>query len=164
MISPDKIRAVAARKEDENLRFRTFLKNRADPEELDRQFMKLHQELFSEYDCRQCGNCCREYGTALQDAEIESIAAFLGIEKQAFIEQYMTEGMGGPELPAPCRFLEANGNCAIQDCKPTECSGFPYTDRPERIFSLYNTLSIAEICPVVFEMLELLKEMYRFRR
>ena len=75
MILPTKIHAVAAKHEKENLRFRRFLKAHADADELDRQFMALHHELFAEYDCCHCGNCCRAYSTTLQDEEIESIAA-----------------------------------------------------------------------------------------
>jgi len=46
MIEPSRIKETARRYEDENFRFRTFLKNRADPDELDRQFAELHNELF----------------------------------------------------------------------------------------------------------------------
>ena len=70
MISPKKISAAAAKREDENLRFRTFLKNHADPDELDRQFLALHKELFAGYDCCRCGNCCRAYSTTLTEEEI----------------------------------------------------------------------------------------------
>lgn len=164
MMTPRQLRKTAKRMEDENLRFRTFLKIHADEDELDRQFLELHRELFADYDCCKCANCCRKFTTPLQDEEIASISAFLGMEKQDFIEKYLTEGEEGPELPAPCRFLGDNGACAIEDCKPEECRGFPYTDRPERLHSLFSILSNAEICPVVFEMLERLKKIYGFRR
>ena len=45
MIQPDKIQAEARKKEKENLKFRTYLKNHADEDELDRQFLRLHKEL-----------------------------------------------------------------------------------------------------------------------
>lgn len=47
MISPQNVSAAAAKLENEYLRFRTFLKIHADPDELDQQFLTLHQELFS---------------------------------------------------------------------------------------------------------------------
>lgn len=164
MMTPRQLRKTAKRMEDENLRFRTFLKIHADEEELDRQFLELHRELFADFDCRKCANCCRKYSTTLQDEEITSISAFLGMERQNFVEEYLTEGEEGLELAAPCRFLGDDGKCAIQDCKPEECRGFPYTDRPERLHSLFSILSNAEVCPVVFEMLERLKKIYGFRR
>lgn len=164
MISPKDVFAAAARREDENLRFRTFLKIHADPVELDRQFLALHEELFAGYDCCQCGNCCRTYSKPLSEEEIASISAYLGVTKQNFLEDCLIRGWDGLELPAPCRFLDTDGKCQLQECKPEECVGFPYTNRPDRLASLYSILSAAEVCPVVFEILERLKELYHFRK
>ena len=164
MMTPRQLRKTARRMEDENLRFRTFLKIHADEDELDRQFLELHRELFAEFDCCSCANCCRKSTTPLQDEEIISISAFLGMEKQDFIENYLIEGEEGLALGTPCRFLGDDGRCAIQDCKPEECRNYPYTDKPERMHSLFSILSNAEVCPVVFEILERLKKIYGFRR
>jgi len=84
MIEPSKVGAAARRRVDENLKFRAFLKNNADPDELDRQFLSLHNELFAGYDCCQCNNCCREYSTALLNDEVDSISAFLGLPSRDF--------------------------------------------------------------------------------
>ena len=55
MIAPRKVRFEAKKKENENLEFRIFLKGHADEKELDKQFKRLHDELFSTYDCsRSC--------------------------------------------------------------------------------------------------------------
>jgi hypothetical protein len=54
MIAPNEIAARAKQKEDENYAFRTYLKGHADPEELDAQFLELHNELFADYDCNSC--------------------------------------------------------------------------------------------------------------
>ena len=164
MIAPKDVPAAAAKQEDENLRFRTFLKTHADPDELDRQFLELHRELFAKYDCCQCGNCCRRYSTTLSEVEIDSISTYLGMTRQKFVEDCLIRGRDGLELPAPCRFLGMDGKCQIQECKPKECKGFPYTDRPDRLWSLYSVLSAAEVCPVVLEILERLKELYHFRK
>ena len=58
MISPDKVRSEARKKENENLKFRSYLKGHAYEDELDRQFLRLHKELFADYDCSKCRNCC----------------------------------------------------------------------------------------------------------
>lgn len=164
MIAPKDVSAAAAKREDENLRFRTFLKIHADPEELDQQFSALHRELFAGYDCCQCGNCCRAYSTTLSEEEIISISVCLGMTRQKFLDDYLIRGRDGLELPAPCRLLEVDGRCRIQDCKPEECKGFPYTDRPDRMASLYSVLTAVEVCPVAFEIWERLKELYHFRK
>ena len=77
MMTPRQLRKTARRMEDENLRFRTFLKIHADEDELDRQFLELHRELFAAFDCCKCANCCRKSTTPLRDEEITSISAFL---------------------------------------------------------------------------------------
>lgn len=164
MIAPFAVHAAAKKLEDENLKFRVFLKNHADGDELDQQFLILHRELFSEYDCRQCGNCCRAYSTSLTEDEMDAIAAFVGSTKEEFTRQFLVQGLDGYELKAPCRFLNKDGTCQIQDCKPSECRGFPYTDKSGRLESLLSILSFAEECPVVFEMIQRLKDIYGFRR
>ena len=63
MINPSEIKKYSQKFADQNLRFRTFLKMNADIEDLDTQFLELHNELFTGYDCCQCANCCKSYGT-----------------------------------------------------------------------------------------------------
>ena len=164
MIAPDAVSAAAKRREKENLRFRTFLKNRVDPDELDRQFAKLHKELFSQYDCSQCRNCCREYSVGLEPDEIEALAASFHKSAEKFSSEFLTREGNEYTLPAPCRFIGEDGSCLVEACKPKQCRDFPYMDKPDRIASLYGVLEFAEVCPVVYELLERLKEIYRFRR
>ncbi len=105
MISPEEVHKAAKRKARENLRFRSFLKNHADDEELDRQFLALHNELFEEYDCSQCANCCRAYSMVLEGNEIDVISDYLGVTQEYFQEKYLVQSEEGLELKAPCAFL-----------------------------------------------------------
>lgn len=164
MITPSEVNTVAKKLEEENLRFRSFLKNHADCDELDQQFLALHNELFAGYDCCKCNNCCRAYSTTIQDYEIDSIAGFLGLTKQEFQQNYLVQTAGNYRINSPCSFLNEDGKRAIQNCKPKECQDFPYTDKSNRWGSLFGVISFAEECPVVFEILERLKDIYRFSR
>lgn len=56
MIHPDKIRTEARKNEDENFKFRSYLKVHTDEKKLDKQFLRLHRELFTDYDCSKCKN------------------------------------------------------------------------------------------------------------
>jgi len=163
VIDPSRISAAAQKKEKENYKFRAFLKNNADYDELDKHFLELHNELFSGYDCCKCNNCCRGYSTVVQMDDVSGIAPFLGMSEQEFIDKHLIQSADGFEIKAPCPFLKESGECAIQECKPSVCRDFPHTDKPDRLGSLLSVLSSAEICPVVFEILERLKERYRFR-
>ena len=66
-------------KEDENFKFRSFLKGHADEEELDKQFLRLHKELFADYDCSKCRNCCKMYKGSIHEEDLEKDAEYLGI-------------------------------------------------------------------------------------
>jgi hypothetical protein len=61
MVPPRKVKFMAKKKLNENMMFRTFLKCNVDREELDKQFLHLHNELFEHYDCNGCRNCCKQY-------------------------------------------------------------------------------------------------------
>lgn len=62
----------------------------------------------------------------------------------------------------PCDFLQKDGSCLLGDCKPVNCAEFPFTARPDRWASLLGIVSNASVCPVLFEMLEILKDEYGF--
>ena len=81
MIQPDKVKAEAKKKEKENFKFRTFLKCHADEDELDSQFLQLHKELFADYDCSQCRNCCKMYKGSIPAEDIDRDAQYLGDRK-----------------------------------------------------------------------------------
>ena len=167
MISPTKINAIAAKYEDENIAFRQYLKEHADSDKLDAQFLKLHNELFANHDCCQCNNCCRAYAVVLDDNDIEVISQHLGQSKGAFISEYLEKSDYDESYykmnKQPCAFLQADGKCSINEVKPAECKGFPFTDHPDRLESMLGVISFAEECPVVFEILERLKKICRFK-
>ena len=163
MIQPSKVESAAEKKEDENWRFRTFLKNHADVDELDEHFFALHNELFNGYDCSKCRNCCRSYNAELRDDEIGPIAATLGLSKEDFIAQRLTKSEGKYSIESPCCFLDGDGGCSIEENRPKTCKEFPFTNKPGRLWHLIGTVTYAEQCPVVFEMLERLKAIYHFK-
>ncbi|MFZ5967395.1 MAG: YkgJ family cysteine cluster protein [Bacillota bacterium] len=165
MIEPSKVKEAFQKVENENYSFRVYLKNHADVDELDEQFLELHNELFSSYDCSKCRNCCKAYSASFEEDEIEPVATFLKMTEKDFIDQHIETTVDGYEINIkPCCFLGADGECQIEACKPASCKDYPFTDKPERLFSLYSILDSAMICPVVFEMFERLKKIYRFKR
>lgn len=73
-------------------------------------------------------------------------------------------GLGYHTKHKPCDFLQGEGSCKLGDCKPDSCKKYPYTDQPERLFSLLGMLDTITICPVAFEIFERLKKEYGFRK
>lgn len=164
MIEPSKVKAAFNRIEEENYDFRAYLKNHADENKLDKQFLKLHKELFLSYDCSKCRNCCKEYSASFKEEELASVAAFLKMTEIDFRDKYVNEEFGDYMLNVrPCCFLKKDGGCQIEICKPASCRDYPHTDRPERLLSLLSILESTSICPVVFEMFDRLKQEYRFK-
>ena len=164
MIKPSEVKARAERLEDENYKFRSFLKNHAEEKKLDRQFLDLHNELFGNYDCSSCRNCCKESAATLKDEEIPAIASFLQMPKDDFVKKYIKEDFDGYELKdTPCCFLGEDNACLIEGCKPQSCKEYPYTNKPGRLGSLLGIMGSASVCPVVFEIIERLKKVYGFR-
>lgn len=167
MLQPDEVKVEARKKEKENYKFRTYLKAHADEEELDRQFLQLHKELFEGYDCSECRNCCKMYKGSIPEEDIERDAIYLGITPEKFVNIFLEKeeyGIGYHTKHRPCDFLQDDGNCKLGDCKPDSCKKYPYTDQPERLSCLLGMVDSVKVCPVVFEMFERLKKEYNFRR
>lgn len=84
-----------------------------------------------EYECRQCGACCRLPGIVrLQPEEIGPMADYLGIPLDEFIARFTMlapdrAGLILTEQPdGACVFLE-NNLCRVHAAKPLQCQDFP---------------------------------------
>ena len=82
-------------------------------------------------ECQRCTVCCRWPGqVCLTNEEITRLAAFKGITKNEFIQQFTRlrwdrGGLALQEKPdGGCIFLEGN-DCAVQSVKPQQCRDFP---------------------------------------
>lgn len=165
MLSPRKVKFMAKKKENENIRFRSYLKNHADEKELDEQFFRLHNELFEGYDCNRCRNCCKMFYGDIPEEDIQKDAEYLKMSKEQFVDIFLQKDEMNGEFRTkhkPCDFLQENGECKLGECRPENCKKYPYTNQPERLWSLYSVLEAVEVCPVAFEIYEELKSEYGF--
>lgn len=84
--------------------------------------------------CRRCGACCRTKDGIVRvgEAEIARIAAFLGMDEAAFIEQEteLAPDRRGLMLHSrqdgSCAFLTDDNHCRINPVKPDKCRAFPH--------------------------------------
>lgn len=164
LIQPSQVEQAAKRKEKENKRFRSFLKNHADPDILDRQFLELHQQIFPRYDCSRCRNCCKLLHAEIPPWEIDRDADYLNMTREEFVANHLEQDDFGQwtEKHLPCGFLMEDGECRLGDCRPDGCKNFPYTDQPDRLSSLYSVLNAVSVCPAAYEIFEALKLLYDF--
>ena len=91
-------------------------------------------EILAAFQCQQTGNCCRADGYVYASGEeIEKMAAFLGIDTQAFMDKYVKKKNGWLVLAdlehRPNCFLTKNNLCQIHSCRPEQCRTYP--DWPE---------------------------------
>jgi Fe-S-cluster containining protein len=165
MLNPLEVKIRANKLENANYKFRTFLKNHADPDELDKQFLELHNGLFTDYNCADCRNCCKDYAAVISEDELEPVISFLQLTREEFLNKYVKEARDDSfELSdVPCRFLMEDNTCQIENCKPQNCREYPFTNKPERLWSLLSIIDSTFVCPVVFEIIERLKKIYRFK-
>ena len=152
------------KKIDENYEFAVFLKAHADDEELDEQFKSLHEKYFKNYNCEKCRKCCKKLHATFKENEIEKASKQLKIEKEDFIKIYLKSKDNNTYSTkrTPCPFLK-NNKCILEENKPKDCKEYPFTNKKERLFSLYSTMDNTLVCPVVNNIIEELKEIYHFK-
>ncbi|MCL4514471.1 MAG: YkgJ family cysteine cluster protein [Firmicutes bacterium] len=61
----------------------------------------------------------------------------------------------------PCPFLTEQG-CSTYYSRPKACREYPFTDKKETVSRLVNLVENCEVCPVVFEIFEKLKKIYKW--
>jgi hypothetical protein len=159
MLTPDKLKKAFKKVEDENWVMRAFLKGQ-EPEEVDKFVNGLHKELFKVVDCVACSNCCKEIVPTIEENEIQTISARLGIADAEFKEKYLVKTDDGLMInKKPCPFITETG-CSIYECRPESCREYPYTHKDEIWSRLINLVNNCGVCPVVYEIFERLKKYY----
>ena len=101
-----KIKKLAKEKEDENWRFRTFLKV-YDINNLDSIVHKLFRQFSKTIDCTTCGNCCKEIKPSFKKTDIEKLSKSLNITPDKFITNYVEKDEDGENVlkQTPCPWI-----------------------------------------------------------
>jgi uncharacterized protein len=164
------IRALAKEKEDENWRFRQFLKQQCylDPSDVDTQVRETTKRVWAGIDCTACANCCREVPPTFSEEEVSRLAQRLGMALQQFIDAYLERTENGEENPwqtrtKPCPFLKEN-RCSVYEDRPADCSGYPYLYEPDFVFRTMGMIERTFTCPIVYQVTEELKQSLGFSR
>ncbi|MFZ5801956.1 MAG: YkgJ family cysteine cluster protein [Candidatus Omnitrophota bacterium] len=97
--------------------------------------IKMHQisktEFLSRFQCRQCGECCRQAGFVyLRPGEAETVADYLQIDLYAFTDRYCEvldrQKLVLKKLPDETCVFYRQRECAIHPAKPKQCRDFPH--------------------------------------
>lgn len=153
------IKALAFKNKKENA---TFFRQVAakPPGKVDEAFHALHEEVFAEVNCLDCGNCCKSLGPKLNSADIRRISSVLRIKTSEFEGKYLRFDEDDDYVfsKMPCAFLDEDNSCKIYEDRPRACREYPHTDRRKMHQVLDITLKNLETCPAVFEIVERLKK------
>ena len=159
----ERIKVLAEEREDENWRFRTFLKR--SETNIDLIVHRLLDEVVEEIDCRTCANCCVQLCPNVDEAYIERLTDLTGISREAFEERYVKlDDSGLPLLKGPpCPFLK-DRHCTIYVARPDVCREYPHLHKEGFTQRLVGVISNYALCPIVFNVYERLKDEVGFRR
>ncbi len=158
-MDPKKFKQQATAKRTENKKFFQQLKKK-NPKQLDRDFHRLHHEVFAEINCLDCALCCKTTGPLFTEKDIDRLSRHLKMRAADFMDQYLFLDEDGHYVlqQLPCPFLGADNYCTVYEARPKACREFPHTDR-NKIHQILNlTRNNTEVCPAVFEMVERLKK------
>lgn len=162
---PKKTRRLARTLEDENWKFRSWLKFNA-PDNIDEIVSGLSRKYFSLIDCRECGNCCRAFSAIhVCKSEIATMAEAKHIPAQEFETKYVNAGANADvlKLKSPCPMLDGN-LCSIYSVRPKTCQEFPNLEKPDFVGRLWQVVENTFICPIVFNVFQELKTVLGWRK
>lgn len=159
----DEIKRRTEQEEQENIRFRQFLKYRLrwSDRRLDEEVHRIAQEVEQRIDCTQCANCCRVLEISLQEEDIDRLALRFGLSFTETEARFAASGTHCPRAFAasPCTFLKHN-RCTVYADRPCDCREYPHLDKPDFRLRMWQLLANAENCPIVFNTLQWMKEMF----
>ncbi len=159
------IRRIGEKKREENLRFRRYIKSH---NFVERQFRKAADEVQDQIDCRQCAECCRVGTVPIVERDIEHLARFLRITTKAFVEQYTVQheedGLILRRTKEGCVFLSGN-DCTVYEARPGNCERFPHLMRGAGSIQsrMWQFVDRATYCPIVYNWMEVVKGLTKFR-
>jgi Fe-S-cluster containining protein len=158
-----KIRQLSEERQDENWKFRSWLKANA-PDDIDEIVAGLSRKYFALIDCKECGNCCRSLEIVMEKSGLSRMAENQGVSASEF-ERGATfvDEAGDRVLKPPCPMLKGN-LCSIYSDRPDTCRTFPHLEKSGFVFRLIGVIENLSVCPIVFNAFEELKTILHWRR
>jgi Fe-S-cluster containining protein len=155
------IARVSREKEDENGDFQLFLKHYDVPiEALDAIVHRVHRDVSSRIDCTRCANCCTYFSPIFNESDIRRMSKGMGITRPEFEERYLQKNGGERGYvveQTPCPFLESS-LCSHYEYRPEACASFPHLHKADFVFRLMDVVNNYPICPIVYNVVEILKD------
>lgn len=128
--------------------------------DLDDKFHAFHDEVFAEFDCLSCANCCKTTSPIFLNTDIERISKHLKLRPANFIKEYLRIDEDGDYVlhRSPCPFLGPDNCCSIYESRPKACREYPHTNRKKMHQLLDLTYQNTQVCPAVLQIVERLEK------
>lgn len=148
----------------ENDRFSAFIKEFND-EDIDAKVQELDALISPTISCTDCGNCCKSLMVCLNEQEADRLSSHLKMDRPHFDEQYLEKGSNGMMImnQMPCHFLQDN-KCTIYEYRFEGCKEFPALHLPHFKRRVFTTFMHYDRCPIIFNVVEQLKNEMNFER
>ena len=154
--------------EAEDYSFRAFLKVRSKLSniQMDALAKQTTEEVWSQIDCKTCGNCCRSLEIVVDDQDIARLAGRFKQTVQLFSRQYVrvapdrTKHFESP----PCPFLGEDNLCEVYEDRPKACRDFPYLHEEGFRGRTISMIANSSLCPIVFNVWQRMKTKLGFRK
>ena len=161
-IDLEKIKSAGKQKDDENWKFRAYLKGLDIEEaELDKIVHQINDKVTSQIDCTECGNCCKVFNPTLDKDDVVKISSSLNMDVDEFKTAYLIESNEEIDCynfnTVLCPFLKDN-KCTNYANRPKVCESYPHLQKEEFWTRLMGVVQNYSICPIVFNVYEQLKE------
>jgi hypothetical protein len=145
-----------ARSEKKRIKQKLRKLARKNARDLDKDFHRLHVEVFEEIDCLDCANCCKTTSPIFRDADIRRIARHLKIKPAELIDAHLRLDAEGDYVlkSSPCVFLGEDNKCSIYEHRPKACREYPHTDRKQMHQILDLTAKNTLVCPAVAQIVD----------
>lgn len=140
------------------------MKERND-EQIDQLVFHLDQQISPRINCTECGNCCKSLMVLINDAEADNLSRHLGQSREDFDQAYLEKGSNGLIIMnrMPCPFL-IDRKCSVYEHRFEGCKEFPALHLPHFKQRLFTTFMHYERCPIIFNVVEQLKDEMSFER
>jgi uncharacterized protein len=133
------------------------------PKNLDAIFHQLHEEVFKQIDCLDCGNCCKTTSPIFIQTDIDRLAKTFRMKSSQFIDEYLHQDEDGDYVlnSSPCPFLGFDTKCLVYEDRPKACREYPHTNRKNMQGILDLSLKNTLVCPAVSKIFYEIGKDYR---
>jgi Fe-S-cluster containining protein len=104
--------------------------------------------------------------TEVIPADIKRLAKHMGISAKEFETKYCEDGEFGKKQikSVPCMFLGEDNRCTVYEIRPKVCKEYPFLYKKGFLQRTMGVIGNAEVCPIVFNVWENLKDIFWPRR